>query len=407
MSGRNGLTVDLAAAAARLDGAAALPLFWSVLPDARLVGGAVRDLLAGRPTADFDLATAVAPREIVDRLRAEGIKVVPTGIAHGTVTAVVKGRPYEITTLRRDVETDGRHAVVAWTDDWCEDAARRDFTINAMSFGRDGVLQDYFGGADDLRAGKVRFVGHARQRIEEDGLRILRFFRFQARFGAGAPDADAVQAIADTTDRLSMLSAERVWSELRRLLEVPDPTDAIRLMRRLGVLDAVLPDADVDCLAGLVMLEAPCDPVLRLAALSRGAPDLVAERIRLSNIDAQRLGALRSGPCPAPGLDDDALRRLLADNPGDRLADRSWLAEIDSPGPAPEWQALRDRLEAIPRPVFPLSGRDAVKAGLVPGPMVGEILREVGSWWRAGGCVADRAACLSQLARIAAERRTD
>lgn len=382
-------------------------MIWSILPDARLVGGAVRDLLAGRPTADFDLATAVPPQTILDQLTARGIKVVPTGLAHGTVTAVLEGRPYEITTLRRDLETDGRHAVVAWTDDWREDAARRDFTINAMSVGRDGVLHDYFGGADDLRAGRVRFVGNARQRIEEDGLRILRFFRFQARYGRGAPDTDAVEAIADTIDRLSMLSAERVWSELRRLLDVPDPMEALRLMQRLGVLDALLPAPDVDRLAGLVKLDAPIDPVLRLAALSGAPPERVAKRFRLSNGDAQRLAALQCGPCPTPELNDDALRRLLADDPADRLADRSWLAEIDSPAPGPEWDTLRHRLRMIPRPVFPLSGRDAVKAGLPPGPEVGGILRAVDGWWRAGGCVADRAACLSQLGRIAGDRPRD
>lgn len=364
----------------------------------------MRDLLAGRPTADFDLATAVPPQAILDRLREQGIKVVPTGLAHGTVTAVVKGRPYEITTLRRDLETDGRHAVVAWTDDWREDAARRDFTINAMSFGQDGVLWDYFGGESDLRAGKVRFVGTARQRIKEDGLRILRFFRFQARYGTGVPDPDAVEAIAGTTARLSILSAERVWSELRRLLEVPNPMDAVRLMHHVGVLDALLPDADVGRLAGLVSLGAPVDPVLRLSALHGGPPGAVSERFRLSNEDAERLRTLRSGPIPAPGMDDDALRRLLADESSNRLVGRSWLAGIDSHLPPGEWHALRGRLQTILRPVFPLSGRDAVKAGLLPGPMVGEILREVGGWWRAGGCVADRAACLSQLVRIAAER---
>ncbi|NPD67026.1 CCA tRNA nucleotidyltransferase [Lichenicola cladoniae] len=387
-----------------MDGAAALPVIWSILPDARLVGGAVRDLLAGRITADFDLATAVPPQAILDRLRERGIKVVPTGLAHGTVTAVVKGRPYEITTLRRDVETDGRHAVVAWTDDWREDAARRDFTINAMSFGRDGVLWDYFGGENDLRAGKVRFVGTARQRIEEDGLRILRFFRFQARYGTGVPDPEAVEAIANTTARLSILSAERVWSELRRLLDVPDPIDAVRLMQRLGVLDAVLPGADVGRLAGLLKLAAPTDPLLRLAALARGPSARVAERFRLSTADAQKLDALRSGRCPVPGLDDDALRRLLADEAADRLVERSWLTQIDSPVTANEWDILRHRLRMMLRPVFPLSGRDAVKIGLVPGPMVGAILRDVGDWWRAGGCLADRAACLAQLARVAAER---
>ncbi|WP_419730091.1 CCA tRNA nucleotidyltransferase [Lichenicola sp.] len=400
------MIIELKPALAGLPEHGALQLLWSILPDARLVGGAVRDLLADRPTADLDMATALPPDETQARLHERGIKVVPTGLAHGTVTAVIDRRPYEITTLRRDLETDGRHAIVAWTDDWQEDAARRDFTINAMSLGRDGVLHDYFGGAADLAAGRVRFVGEADRRIAEDALRVLRFFRFQARYGRGAPDDQAVQAIAAAVLQLSRLSAERVWSELRRLLELPDPLEVLGLMQRLGVLPALLPESRDQGLAritALVALGGPVDPVLRLAALG-GPADRVAARLRLSNQEAGRLATLASGVRPDPMLDADALRRLLADEPAQALADRTWLVQADrgdtGEGDAAAWTMLRERLHAMPRPVFPLSGRDAVAAGLPPGPAVGLMLREVEAWWREGGCLAGRADCLERLARL-------
>ncbi len=390
------MTLDLAG----LSGRAGLSRLWSLLPEARLVGGVVRDLLAGRPIVDLDLATPEPPQAVMDRLRADGIKVVPTGLAHGTVTAVLDSRPFEITTLRRDVETDGRHAVVAWTADWREDAARRDFTINAMSIDQDGRLHDYFGGASDLGAGRVRFVGDATARIAEDALRILRFFRFQARYGRGRPDPAAVGAIGSAVGLLRQLSAERVWAELRRLLEGPDPADASRLMHRLGVLDAVLPrGGDPERLARLLALDAPPDPLLRLAALASGDASAIALRLRLSNADADRLLTLMQGIRPDPGLDDDALRRLLADDEAASLCDRSWLAATTSDDPA-AWLSLRRRLCALERPVFPLSGRDAVAAGLPPGPAVGGALRAVEAWWRDGGCRADRTACLLRLGSL-------
>ncbi|HKM63652.1 MAG TPA: CCA tRNA nucleotidyltransferase [Acidisphaera sp.] len=374
----------------------------AAIPDARVVGGAVRDALAGRKVADVDLATPLPPHEVAERLERAGIRAVPTGIDHGTVTAVTASGPIEITTLRRDEATDGRHATVAFTRDWKEDAARRDFTINAMSMAPDGTLYDYFGGADDLRAGRVRFVGEAARRIAEDYLRILRFFRFWARYGTGDPDPDAGAAIAAGVSGLSILSPERVWSELKRILAAPDPMRAVALMAELGVLAAVLPGgADPAALAALVASGAPADPLLRLAALAQGGPDDLADRLRLSNDERDRLAALRDTAVPRPDSDDAALRRALADTPADILIGRSWLHG----GGGPDWGSLRARLAAMPQPVFPLSGRDVVALGIPPGPAVGEALRAVRAWWLDDGCQADAQACTAELARQLALRQ--
>jgi poly(A) polymerase len=367
----------------------------AALPHARVVGGAVRDALAGRPVADVDLATPDPPEESMRLLSAAGLRVVPTGLAHGTVTAVSAHRPFEITTLRRDVSTDGRHAQVAWSDDWREDAARRDFTINAMSLDRDGGLHDFFDGAGDLRDGRVRFVGTASVRIAEDYLRVLRFFRFFARYGRGAPDAEAVAAIEAAVSGLSVLSAERVWSELKRILAAPDPVEAVSLMARLGVLAAVVPEGfSVAGLAALVARGGPDDPVLRMAALLHGDALTFARRLKLSLVEQARLVALRAGPLP--GGDDGALRRLLAEEDAAVLTGRVWLSTM----PAEESARVRGRLAALPRPVFPLEGRDALALGASPGPAVGEALRRVRAWWMAGGCVADAEACRSQLRHL-------
>ncbi len=365
----------------------------AALPQARLVGGVVRDALAGRPVADVDLATPDPPEEALRKLQAAGLRVVPTGLAHGTVTAVSNHRPFEVTTLRRDVSTDGRHAEVAWTEDWRQDAARRDFTINAMSLDRDGRLHDFFGGEADLYAGRVRFVGDAATRIAEDYLRVLRFFRFFARYGRGEPDPDALAAIAASVPGLAILSAERVWSELKRILAAPDPVEAVALMDRLGVLAAVLPEgADPAGLAALVARGAPADPLLRLAALLTGDTALVARRLRLSTAEEGRLAALRAGAAPAE--DTAALRRALAEDEPEILTGRIWLA--DRPAKA------RDRMLAavtgMARPVFPLEGRDALALGALPGPAIGAALRAVRDWWLEGGCVADAASCRARLA---------
>ena len=374
----------------------ALAAVLSALPEARVVGGAVRDTLAGRLVTEVDLATPQTPEAVTEALRAARLRAVPTGIDHGTVTAVSDHQGFEITTLRRDVETDGRHAVVAFTDDWCEDAARRDFTINAMSMSRDGAVYDYFGGIADLRAGVIRFVGDAATRINEDYLRILRFFRFFARYGAGSPDAAAAAAIRQGVHGLAGLSVERVWSELSRILAAPDPRGAMSLMDELGVLRAVLPEgAEPAGLERLVAAGAPAEPILRLAALLTGDAAAVAVRLRLSAADRVRLAALRSEPVPRPADDDAALRRLLADTEPGLLIDRAWLAG----GDAPEWATLRQRLAAQTPPIFPLEGRDLLALGEPEGPRVGALLRAVRRWWLDGGCVAGRDACLAELAR--------
>ncbi|HUB48892.1 MAG TPA: CCA tRNA nucleotidyltransferase [Acetobacteraceae bacterium] len=379
----------------------ALSSVLSALPEARIAGGAVRDALAGRPVADIDLATPRPPDDVLAALGKAGIRAVLTGIAHGTVTAVSDGRGFEITTLRRDVETDGRHAVVAFTDDWRADAARRDFTMNALSMTRDGVVFDYFGGIADLRHGVVRFVGDPATRIAEDYLRILRFFRFHARYGVGPPDAAAVAAIRAGVAGLARLSAERVWAELTRILAVHDPRGALALMADLGVLVALIPEGtDLRRLDRTVAAGAPPDPLLRLAALLTGDAEPFADRLRLSGADRDRLIALQQAAPARPDMDDATLRRLLADTDPQILQARTWLEG----NVGQDWDALRMRLAAMARPVFPLEGRDVLALGIAPGPMVGALLRGVRSWWLAGGCSADASACRAELARRVDEK---
>jgi poly(A) polymerase/tRNA nucleotidyltransferase (CCA-adding enzyme) len=390
----------------------------AALPGARAVGGCVRDALAGRAVADVDVAAPLPPEAIAERLRAAGLKVFETGLDHGTVTAVLGKQPVEVTSLRRDVATDGRHATVAWTTDWRQDAERRDFTINAMSLAADGRLWDYFGGREDLARGRVRFVGDPATRLREDYLRALRFFRFHARYGHGEPDAAAVTAIRAAVPSLARLSAERVWMELKRLLTAPDPTGALALMAETGVLGAVLPEAvaggaAVPRLPGLrriIAAGAPADPVLRLAVLvGRGPPRRIgalAARLRLSGEERDRLARLLAGgdeddALAAPGLDDATTRRLLALRGGADAIDALWLAEAAD---GRDRAADRARAAAMPVPVFPLVGRDVLDLGVPEGPRIGALIRRVRDWWLAGGCVADAEACRAELRRALAER---
>jgi poly(A) polymerase len=359
------------------------------LPGARIVGGAVRDAIAGLAVADVDLATPSPPDEVTRALAAAGLRTVPTGIDHGTVTAIADHRGFEVTTLRRDVETDGRHAVVAYTTDWRDDASRRDFTINAMSMSRAGEVFDYFAGRDDLKAGRIRFVGDPAARIAEDYLRVLRFFRFYARYGMQTPDATTLAAIGGGVEGLGRLSPERVWSELKRILAAPAPDGALALMRRLGVLAAVLPEIQEQGAAELDTL--PADPILRLAALAPANVERLADRLRLAGSEHDRLAALLGPALPAEASDDE-LRRALADTPGDILADRARLARR---GPS-----LIRRIVAMPVPVFPLQGRDLQAEGVEAGPEMGRLLRDLRAIWLASGCTADARTLRGELAAL-------
>ena len=267
----------------------------------RFVGGCVRDGLLGRldPSGDLDLATPALPHEVAAFLRQAGIKVIPTGLQHGTVTAIANGQSFEITTLREDIACDGRHATVQFTDDFVADAARRDFTINAMSVDQNGKLYDYFDGRDDLKAGRLRFVGDAERRVREDYLRILRFFRFFAFFGKRPADTDALAACRNNADCLHDLSGERIRNEMLKLLRADDPIDALELMAETGVTNKILPASPkLDILGKLLALSKEANPILRLAALVRTLPEpirnaaAIAERWRFSNAEALRLEKL-------------------------------------------------------------------------------------------------------------------
>ena len=375
---------------------------------ARFVGGCVRDALLDRPTSDIDLATPAHPQDIVAALKRARIRAVPTGIAHGTVTAVLKPRQFEITTLRRDVETYGRHARVAFGAGWDEDAARRDFTINAIYLAPDGTLSDPVGGVADLAARRVRFVGDPATRIAEDVLRILRYYRFEARFGGGAGDAAARAACRAAADALATLSAERVWRELSRLLAGPDPVRVLAMMREDGVLAAILPEASrLDRLERLLPLSG--DPLLRLAALVAVDPPgalALAERLRLSRAERTRLAGLAE-PWPLdPARDraDDpiAQRRALYALGVPRYRDLARLAAAQGRLAPERLAALLDLAERWRPPAFPLRGADVTALGIAPGPRVGRLLGAVRRWWEDGDFAADRAACLDRLKDLAA-----
>ena len=347
----------------------------------RYVGGAVRDELLSLPGSDVDLATRLLPVEVVERLQAAGIKAVPTGFDHGTVTAVSDGHPYEVTTLRRDVETFGRRATVSFTDDWREDAARRDFTINAlMAYPISGELFDYFGGLEDLEARRVRFIGDPFERIAEDHLRILRFFRFHARFGRGDPDQAALDACTARANDLMALSRERIADELLKLLAVDDPSPTVALMVKRGILTPVIPEIGGDCaamLSALVAAEGKAgiapDPLRRLAAILPRDPAIagtVAIRLKLSNRARKRL-------CCAADADISGDIRALAYAKGvECAADRLLLA-----GRASEARTL----ESWKPPRLPVRGGALIKRGLAEGPAVSRTLRLIEERWVSAG----------------------
>jgi poly(A) polymerase len=358
---------------------------------ARFVGGSVRNALMGLPVLDIDIATPLLPREVMERLEAAGINAIPTGIDHGTITAVIDRKPFEITTLRRDVETDGRHAIVAFSEDWTEDAKRRDFTMNALYASADGTVFDYTGGLEDLKAGRVRFVGDATTRIREDYLRILRLFRFHAWYGKDAIDAEALRAAAAQKSGLASLSGERIQKEMLRLLEADNPVPSLRAMAAAGILSEILPGTlALRRLERLVAIDADNffspDPVLRLGALipDAEAAASVAERLRLSNAHSGRLADIAGAREKIVSyLSIKELRKLLYQLGVARFRDRMFLrwAEDAKQSNAVQWRALLAMADAWQRPKFPLTGQNVKAAGVPEGPLVGRILAEVEEWW--------------------------
>jgi poly(A) polymerase len=380
--------------------------------EARFVGGAVRDTLLGRstpgssPRADIDIATPATPERVIQLLEKRGIKVVPTGLAHGTVTAIAGTPPrhFEITTLRRDVETYGRRARVAFDADWGADAARRDFTINAIFLAPDGTLHDPVGGLADLRARRIRFVGDPATRIAEDVLRILRYYRFEARFGTGSGDQPARAACRTAAHLLPSLSAERVAQELIKLLETPDPLPVLHMMQEDGVLAVILPEAQrLDRLRQMIAIEPETDPLRRLAALIEvdGAGAIaVAERLRFSNAWRDRLRGLAPPWAVDPRANGRAQRRALYRLGAGRYSDIALLLAAEG---AMSGEHLTDLL-ALARnwipPVFPLTGHDVTRLGVRPGEKVGDLLDAVQDWWEAGDYSADHTACLARLKEL-------
>lgn len=369
--------------------------------EARVVGGAVRNTLLGQPVTDIDIATTTTPDETVRRARKAGFRTAPTGIDHGTVTVIADGNAYEVTTLRADVETDGRRASVTFGRDWQNDAERRDFTINALYARADGDIIDLVGGLADLERRTLRFIGDADTRITEDYLRILRFFRFFAWYGAGRPDAAGLKACTRHRDGLERLSAERVWAELKKLLSAPDPSRALLWMRQTGVLTKILPESEkwgIDTIGPLMEAERTLgwepEPLLRLAAIIPPHEPRISElgkRLRLSNAEKAALLGWARAPVPQPDLDEAGFRKLAYRSDEKGLLWRLKLALVSARARAAEddkalmeaagFTRLMKLAAAWQKPVLPVDGGDLAKLGLEKGRAVGEVLSRLQDEW--------------------------
>ena len=379
--------------------------------EARIVGGAVRNALLRLPVHEIDIATTAVPEEVIRRVESAGWTAVPTGIEHGTITVLIGGKPFEVTTLRRDVETYGRKAKVVFGRDWLADATRRDFTINALSLSPEGRLHDYVGGVADLAARRIRFIGDPAQRIAEDYLRILRFFRFHAWYGHGAPDPDGVHACIRGRAGIDSLSRERVRTELLKLLLAPHATPILALMSEIGLLGNVL--GGVALLASfenLVKLEAASgiepDPVRRLGALGVWVAEdgeRLAQRLRLSNVDAQTLTMLERWWRMAPEAGAMSARLQLYRLRPKRFTDQVLVAWSRSAAGASDraWRALAELPRIWAAPEFPLKAADFMARGFASGPALGAVMRAAEQAWIAADfpaevatieAIADRAA---------------
>ncbi|MET3661039.1 CCA tRNA nucleotidyltransferase [Aquamicrobium ahrensii] len=385
---------------------------------ARIAGGAVRNALLGQPVADVDIATTNPPAETMRRAKEAGFKPVPTGVDHGTITVVAGGRPFEVTTLRADVETDGRHARVAFGRDWKADAERRDFTINALYAEADGAVIDLVGGLADIEARRLRFIGDPEARIREDYLRILRFFRFFAWYGDGRPDGEGLKACARLKEGLDHLSAERVWAELKKLLSAPDPSRALLWMRQAGVLSRILPESEkwgIDGIHALVRAEAdlgwPVDPMLRLETMLPPDPSRMkdlAKRMRMSRAEADRLVQWALAANVKADTAEGALARQLYAGDAQAVVDRLRLALSSARARAVEDdKALAEAggysrqlgfARKWTRPEFPLNGADLKALGLAPGPQLGLVLKRLEQDWIGSGFAIGRDALLERAA---------
>jgi poly(A) polymerase len=355
--------------------------------EVRVAGGAVRNALLGVPVADVDLATTLLPNDVMRVCKAAGFGVHPTGLAHGTITIVNHGVPFEVTTLRRDVTTDGRRAVVSFTTDWREDAQRRDFTMNAMYCDASGKIHDFTDGYEDILKRRIRFVGRASQRIREDYLRILRFFRFHASYGSQQMDATAVAACARSRAGIRKLSVERVRQEFLKILEAPQAIKALQVMAEHNILRNILPYTD----EWRVLQRLPADGILRLFVLAEW-PATLQEALHLSNAEAARIKSLADAPDVSPRLLPKEQHRILYHLGASAFRDAVQLSWAKSRAKLDDavWAELLDLPERWAIPKFPVTGTDMKSIGVPAGPPMGRLLTDLEDWWLASDFKPDR-----------------
>jgi poly(A) polymerase len=378
---------------------------------ARFVGGCVRNGLIGEDVLDIDVATVLLPDEVIKRLEAAGLKAIPTGLDHGTITGISSGAPYEITTLRKDVKTHGRHATVAYSRDWAEDASRRDFTINALYADRHGEVYDPLGGLGDLKSRKVCFIGEASDRIAEDYLRILRFFRIHAWYGSGELNKAGLEACGAAREMIATLSVERIRDELLKLLCAPEPLPVMRQMAATGVLGEILPEQlNIERFAKLAETDRISffepDGMLRLCALLEGDAEIgkaFGRRLKLSNADQARLRAAKEDEHRIFSyMSVREMRKVLYRIGSQTFQDRARILWAEDPklSNAVSWRALIAMAATWERPQLPIGGRDVMRAGVPSGPEVGHILSEVEDWWVDADFIEDEFSLAERLKAI-------